>query len=424
MADSQSSSSEEARPKTQLVNLPNELLYMIFEQLSRSSDLASVSLVSRRFYGLANYQLYEEVGYVHPDKSVVKRLRLFCQRPELGQIVKRLHIEEGPEHAMIPSDLQLHVEAALSAGITDAELLAALADGSDGGARAALLLHLLPNVLEMSLAVSGTSRALVGTFQRATRQPGSKPQLLQSCRTFTFDDSEWDYAVAPYNGEVFGAMSGFLLPSVRSLHLMIYSPEPWAYGSLDTFGAPYGSSQVKNLFMYEGESAPAVLARVIRLPASLRRLNYIVGADTLDAEYFQAALNRARSSLEELLLDPQYDQYSKLSFQQFPRLRYVTIPLAVLIGDGEETDRRLKDTLPFTLERLTTDLRRGPISLEIVADHMVELIEGSRTHQPGLKSIRIHHDEPENATFDHLKVACADHGIEFTVDTELEPRWS
>lgn len=345
-----------------LESLADEIFLEIFSHLF-CADLANACLISRRLGAIGQICLYRApiiTNYrdtqdslklflctVIPNPVLAGYVRNIALNPHDSPIISERHeLNELSELDSITAGLFLSTAGALGLGIEQSKVV--------------LLLHLLPNLQALTLSrdweYSGVETFIADLVFH--RDNSTLPVGLRSLRhvyfEFTFD---WNRG-----GLTPKLLMGLLsLPSIRTINMEIK----------DDFDLAGVSSPIAALTLRSGFITHESLTHILRVPRALTHFTledcYLTQADFHGPD-FGRALRIVRATLQHLRLSlcdymrmgPKFTGNGEPntigSLHDWPALRTVRCPLAVLLGQGPEVaTSRLVDVLPAGIVELAVE---------------------------------------------------------------------
>lgn len=355
-----------------LTSLPTELITDIFSSL-RPRDLQAVSLVCQKFHAIASTHLYTSpylTAYYYPfPRPLHIFLQTILSRPTLAAHVRFLRMKWGNgRHSpieILPEDSSVAVlftAAAARIGLIQTMTFE--------GAHILLLLHLLPQLHHLSLNFNFLNDGIIhdflslqGQVRPAHLSPGefsrtALPIGLQVVREIIYEDV-WTLTSS------LSLIGLFTLPAVRKIHLRMRDN---LRDDEDIADWQKGRSGVTD-FTFDGDVVPESLAGLLAIPRALTHFTYIEPANSyqqFDCAAFGRAILPTRETLQSLsvyidnwpgvrLCSGQKDQTIG-SLRDWPVLKCVRCPVALLLGMDKDGGCSLVDVLPRVLSEFTVGM--------------------------------------------------------------------
>lgn len=336
---------------TNLGDLANETFINIFSYLS-SSDLASTSLVSRRWHVISEPVLYREPSiYRDPNPSNYWRdprgIALFlrtlltpgCER--LAFHVRGIYLDWSPSSAFCS---QQRWRSLASIGVAESSIgVTPSSDRGSPGSHVVQLMHLLPHLRRLHVMPADVP----DSFNDLLDAISPTQPLPLSFHSLTNFKCDWSFTETGVSAQATLAL--LQLPHMKTLHVHIR-------GECDgDFPANVrGTSGVTTLYLRSG--IPGVLfAFILSVPRALESFTYL--GPRMDG--FVGKLGQLRSTLTNLRLyfdDLDNNPVQGLSFRDWPLLRALGCSLAVLVGfRGPADGRQLAEALPACIQELEID---------------------------------------------------------------------
>lgn len=333
---------------TVLNDLPNETFLNIFSYLA-SPDLASTSLVSRRWHVISEPVLYREPdidrdhntdNYLRNPRGIEPFLRtlLIPGRERLAFHVRAIFMDWSRRTVdMAPrpgSNLAIIGAAESHFAVTPRSVL-----GSPDS-QVVLLLHLLPRLRRLHVMPAEVH----DSFNDLLDAIGPTHPLPLSFQSLTYFMCDWSFTETGVSAQATLAL--LQLPHMKTLFVRIR-------GEFDgDFPAnARGTSGVTKLTL-QSEITGVLLAFILSVPLALERFNYY--GRCMDG--LVGALGQLRSTLTHLDLgfNEQDDEpVQRLSFRDWPVLRELGCPVALLVGcRGSPDGRQLAEALPACIVQL------------------------------------------------------------------------
>lgn len=363
--------------------VPNEIFTEIFTFLN-DEDLASASQACRRFQALAEPLRYKHVNLSDRVNQVVDAsilplfLRTILERPVLANYVQSLEIRwEMPDRT---SDPNPHTAGDITLFTAAARNVAFMKSLESPGSQVALLLYLLPSIRSLKFFPPGEFDTFAEFMQELTvPRTAALPAGLKSVREITYR--------CPWSSSASSLVLALLsLPAISKIDVR------GGCGSGETefdLGRFTGRSSVSNLSFGHFILSTFTLTRLVEISTGLTYFSYLdrFGDPTrFDSALFGRALRGSRNTLQYLRLTfANRDRYpyrpdrrgSLGSLQDYPVLRSVWCPLAVLLGRTPRTmTERLVQVLPTVIEELRVGSQAfDPWSNPEVVQQVVEVLE-------------------------------------------------
>lgn len=381
--------------------MPNEILTKIFSYLPQNC-LHKVALVSRRFHAVVEPLLYRRVVLANYRGGGRPRplqifLRTILSRPVLASRVQSLDLtwqdilfghpdpNSSPQDAI---DFDLFEAARQSLDLPYLH-----SRGSQDG-QVALLLQLVPN-----LRIFEFITPMVTVHDPVLSLPTGLQHLREVRVNFA------GRAASPW---VFLAI--LKQPFIRVVHVATLRYNEQHNPPLSAY--PAKSSSVTRLSFGYGTIRTLTLTHILAMPRALTHFSYVEQngyEGCFGASLFGVGLKCCRDTLQQLTLrficayrifstlEEVYNRRATIgSMRDWPVLRSISCPLAVLLGKGQwDGMLRLVDVLPVVI----TDLRIDDDDFwsdSEVAEQVVELVEQKATYgYYQLAKITIWHDVAE-----------------------------
>lgn len=336
-----------------LNDLPIELLGEILSHLD-ITDLCNTSLVSRLFNSVGVPLLYKvaEIGRNDTPTSITYFLRTILARPILATYVRALYLNWVDDLALQPScDTRLFDTVAEGLGLPKSPW--------SEETQALLLLHILPNLQELSIASSPVLQEFLK--DTLTLPIGSLPLGLKSLVTF----HDWG-SCEPARVTPKMLLAILRLPFIHEVNVdMQFDDDDRddCYDPLET-ASYHRKSSVTKLCLKYGDLSVDVLRNILHVPRALTHFSYsdFSDCDTIgpSATTFQMVLNHLRPTLQSLHLgwisvleEDDGEAHTIGSLREWPVLRTVDCCLAALVGKPAVSTSRLVDVLPVVIRDLT-----------------------------------------------------------------------
>ncbi|KAL0636967.1 hypothetical protein Q9L58_004070 [Maublancomyces gigas] len=339
---------------TVLDDLPNEAFLNIFSYLA-SPDLASTSLVSRRWHVISEPVLYREPDIDRdpdidrgPDASDLSRwpggIGLFLRtlltpgRERLAFHVRAIYLNWSnniPDPTPRRRGNLTLIEAAESCyGVTRSSVLGSL------DSQVVLLMHMLPRLHRLHVMPAQDC----DSFNDLLDTIGPTNPLPLSFQALTYFFCDWSFTKTGVSAQATLAL--LQLPHMKTLLINIQGE--WGGDFPTNVG---GTSGITN-FTLVSEITGVLLAFILSVPRALERFTYV--GPWMDE--FVCALGLIRSTAIQLVLafDTQDSEpVHSLSFRNWPVLRELFCPLALLVSCLDRADgRQLAEALPASILQL------------------------------------------------------------------------
>lgn len=369
-----------------LEDLPNEVFREILLCLS-SVDLSKISLMSHYHNIITEPFLYRSIsGWSGTQTWVTPLLRVILARPILGRHVHVLHLTWFSDDVIDPHsrDGALFSAAAERLGLSDRPWCEE--------AQALLLMLLLPNLQDLSIAASPL---LFEFLEGMLTTPIAHPPF-QFLRKFT--PHRW---VDDNSATITLLASIMRLPSILTIWVDMEIADEYRYepAAEDSLIACHGQSKVTHLSFLYGNFSNFRLKEILQVPRALTHFTYhdTFELTIIETTTFQSALSHLRPTLQFLELGclrtlemSQSAERTIGSLRDWPVLRTVRCGLATLLGRPSEAKVRLVDVLPLGIRELKIQRREGedfsPVYVEEwtvaeMTDQVVELVENRQLEQ-------------------------------------------
>lgn len=308
-------------------DLPNEAFLNIFSYLA-SPDLASTSLVSRRWHVISEPVLYREPDIDRdPDASDLSRwpggIGLFlrtlltpgCER--LAFHVRAIYLNWSnnvPDPTPRRRGNIALIEAAESRyGVTRSSVLGSL------DSQVVLLMHMLPRLRRLHVMLAQDR----DSFNDLLDAIGPTHPLPLSFQALTYFFCDWSFTETGVSAQATLAL--LQLPHMKTL--LVHIQGEWD----GDFPANVSATSGVTDFTLVSEITGVLLAFILSVPQALERFSYV--GPWIDG--FVGALGQIRSTATHLVLafDTQdYEPIQRLFFRDWPVLRDLFCPLALLVG--------------------------------------------------------------------------------------------
>lgn len=372
-----------------LDDFPPETLRNIFSSLSQA-DIASASLVSRRWQAISEPILYQEpilkqqysTSFFGPRPHGLELLLRTFLAPGCGRLAS--HVREiYVRWCRSIVDLTPARRSTLSI-IAAAESRFGVPHSSVYGSpdsQVVLLMHLLPRLRGLVLGFPD-ERDSFDDFLDTIGPAHPPPLAFQSLETFCSDS----YGLRP--GVVLALLQ---LPCLHTLEIQVH-------GQFDgPFPADvHGTSCVTALSLWSGDISAALLDFLLSVPSALEKLAYhgpcMVG--------FVDVLWQLRATLTDLHIgfgDTENPPASAHSLRAWPVLRDVACPLELLVGCvGAPLGWQLAERLPVCIQVLRIVNWECGSDEDWSAEHavqdLVQLVSGGMPMVPSLRSLMVDRD--------------------------------
>lgn len=405
-------------------SLPNEIFISILSCLPRS-DLVNTSLVSHRLYAISQPLLYKKVTLIsggdNPTALYVFLRTLLTPGREYLTLLVRTLVLDWDNFEYIPpvapkSETALFTTKASHLGIGDPL--------ESEGAQVVMLMHLFPRLHALHLIPPQFSDDFEELMEEhhATTDAAMLPRSLQSIREFS-----WSWFAGQTGISSTMLLTLLRLPSIRDINVHIIDEVEWPHpGTKDTIAVPdyTGVSGVTHLKFRYGNISPSSLTRILKLPRALTHFSYRAKEGfNFNFADLGAALRPLRHSLRHLDLDLfwgighiQFEVVPRTtlgSFQDWPVLRYLRIPMMPLLG--KDRSDLLAYMLPVGLCEL--EILSDPYWLfPDVVGEVVVMLGRKASMLPSLRELKIVDKSTCLEVVQKLRAACKVANVELEDD--------
>ncbi|RYP69714.1 hypothetical protein DL769_005212 [Monosporascus sp. CRB-8-3] len=380
-------------PRDLLAPLPDELLLEIFEAVGRNSkrDLCSVSLLNRRYHGLADSILYKTIQFNTPEHHLTFSQSL-SRRPRRGSLIIGARLEY-PDSELSHLSLDVPVSGSHYAP-----------SRFDGLSRT---ISAMSNLEMLDVSVPGNLLHGIGTIFNGPFDLA----CLKMCTLFyqCADDQYWDLQ---------GNIHIFAHPTLESLTIRRAKLD---HRGFDFIERPHQTA-LKKLHLIECDINDDALSDILEFPEALKEFVMTqtpepepeLEESSINIGDYIIALKSARHSLESVTIDfPTLVGYRALRMRDFTALKTLRINWDYqLFGKTSKKPRLHSVGLPPELETLEFLNELGKD--EEVTDLLMYTIENREIVAGKWKTMIVVEGDDREVSKDLIQ-ACKSHGLQLDI---------